>query len=367
MILVLTQCFPPVSGGIETYVAGFAEAASAVGRDVVVLADGGSDAQAYDDRTSPPYQIRRFGGAKLIRRPLKALAARRFASSCEMVLADSWKSLEWVDPKPFRAAGARIACLAHGMEFPEAPSEGKRRRIAASLAKADRVLANSTYTRSLVSEIVSHAGLELATPPISPQPDPTPAQVEQLSKRIGAASFDRPVIATLCRLEPRKGVDRVICALGRLKSRHPTAVFAVAGAGDDRLRLETLANVEGLTDRVIFLGRVDDAEKHALFSRADLFAMPTRRVGSSVEGFGIVYLEAGWQGAPALAGAEGGARDAVLDGETGLVCDGADLDAVIEALDALLGDKPRREAMGRAAAKHARENTWAARIDGFLG
>lgn len=126
MILVLTQCFPPVLGGIETYVAGFAEAASAAGRDVVVLADGGSDAKAYDDRTSPPYEIRRFGGAKLIRRPLKALAARRFASSCEMVLADSWKSLEWVDPKPFRAAGARIACLAHGMEFPAAFPLGRR-------------------------------------------------------------------------------------------------------------------------------------------------------------------------------------------------------------------------------------------------
>ena len=85
--------------------------------------------------------------------------------------------------------------------------------------------------------------------------------------------------------------------------------------GPDRERLEALAKETGAP--TVFLGRISEIEKAALFAEATLFAMPTRAEGDSVEGFGIVYLEAAWHGAPALAGREGGAAAAVKEGETG--------------------------------------------------
>jgi phosphatidylinositol alpha-1,6-mannosyltransferase len=83
--------------------------------------------------------------------------------------------------------------------------------------------------------------------------------------------------------------------------------------------------------------------------------MPARREGASVEGFGIAYLEAAWHGCPSLAGFEGGAEDAVEDGVTGLLCDGADQAAVTAGLAALLADPARRRAMGEAAAARVRQ------------
>ena len=89
--------------------------------------------------------------------------------------------------------------------------------------------------------------------------------------------------------------------------------------------------------------------------------MPTRREGSSVEGFGIVYAEAAWYGVPALAGSDGGGSDAVVDGETGWVVDGDNQGAVEAAIGDLLADEGRRKAMGEAArARVLREGTWAA-------
>ncbi|MEO1293694.1 MAG: glycosyltransferase family 4 protein, partial [Pseudomonadota bacterium] len=99
----------------------------------------------------------------------------------------------------------------------------------------------------------------------------------------------------------------------------------------------------------------------------DLFAMPSRRVGDSVEGFGIVYLEAAACGTPSIAGRDGGASDAVLDGETGLLVDGNDPAAIALALETLLTAPEKRAAMGEAARRHAERQTWTQRAPDFLG
>ena len=95
--------------------------------------------------------------------------------------------------------------------------------------------------------------------------------------------------------------------------------------------------------------------------------MPVRRVGASVEGFGIVYAEAAWRGVPSLAGAEGGAAEAVLDGKTGLVRRGDDAEAVLAALTTLLADDGLRARMGEAARRRAREElAWSHALPRYL-
>jgi len=176
-----------------------------------------------------------------------------------------------------------------------------------------------------------------------------------------------PVIATLARLEPRKGVDSVLRALPDLRARHPRLVYLVAGAGGDLARLQDLAAEIGVADSVVFLGEITDIQsKAALLTRTDLYAMPSRRTSSSVEGFGISYVEAAWYGVPSVAGNDGGSGDAVLDGRTGLLCNGANDGAVRATLARLLEDDALRKDYGAAASDFARTKSWSAALPAYV-
>ena len=160
----------------------------------------------------------------------------------------------------------------------------------------------------------------------------------------------------------------VLAALPRLRERFPGIVYLVGGGGGDHKRLRGLAAELGVEAQVEFLGRLpDDQAKAALFERSDVFAMPVRRVDASVEGFGIVYAEAAWRGVPSLAGAEGGAAEAVLDGKTGFVRRGDDAEAILAALTTLLADDGLRARMGETARRRAREEfTWSHALPRYL-
>jgi phosphatidylinositol alpha-1,6-mannosyltransferase len=345
-ILVATQTFPPDTGGIENTMGAFTRALVAAGYQVEVFADrirGGGAEMA-----PAGFTLHRFGGPRPLRRLFKKRAlARALRNGTAAILCDSWKSIEALP-----AEASRILVLAHGMEYPAAPPARKAARIRAALTRATAVSPNSHYTEALLRPHLP-AGTRCVRigPPIAAQPDPTDADLAAARALIEGHG---PVILTLCRLEPRKGVDQVIRALPGLAARHPGLLHLVAGGGPDRARLEALARDLGLADRVRFLGRVEEGLKAALFRTADLFAMPARREGNSVEGFGSVYLEAAWHGLPALAGREGGAADAVEDGATGALCDGADAAAVEAALAALLADPEKLRAMGQHAAARVR-------------
>jgi phosphatidylinositol alpha-1,6-mannosyltransferase len=112
---------------------------------------------------------------------------------------------------------------------------------------------------------------------------------------------------------------------------------------------------------------MDGEPKAALFATADAFVMPARRVGNSVESFGIVYIEAGWYGLPSIAGRDGGAGDAVLDGRTGLLCDPFTQTDVTQQILRLLDDAALRKRLGAAAAERARgELQWKAGLQRYL-
>ena len=106
----------------------------------------------------------------------------------------------------------------------------------------------------------------------------------------------------------------------------------------------------------MLLGRVPEEDKPALYAASDVFCMPcrVRWGGLEQEGFGIVFAEAAAAGIPQVAGRSGGADEAVVHGETGLVLDEPkDVGAVAAALCDLLDDDALRDRMGRAARARA--------------
>lgn len=340
MIIIFTQCFPPNIGGIEDLMFNLAHHLGAKGKEVYVLADGNvADDRVYD------FQVKRFSGIKFIRKILKKnyLAKLIKAHKVETIITDSWKSLEYL---PKESAKIKILCLAHGAEFPQDTKEKKKLRITNAMHKAQYIIANSTYTKSLVDKYIESTKCTIINPGFS-FADSTELKVQEK---------ETPMLLTIARLEPRKGVDQVINILPRLKDKFPEIKYKIAGNGDDLERLKQLVEDHKLTENVEFLGFISEEEKKACYAEASLFVMPTRIVGNSVEGFGIVYVEAAAYGVPSIAGKKGGAADAVLDNKTGFLCDSDD--EIYEKILILLSHKDLHQSFSDAAKVHAQKFKW---------
>lgn len=141
---------------------------------------------------------------------------------------------------------------------------------------------------------------------------------------------DKVILMTVGRMaseERYKGFDEVLDAMPELLKDHPELAYVLVGDGLDRPRLEKKAAALGLTGSVVFTGKVADEEKADIFKLADLYVMPSRG-----EGFGIVILEALASGVPVVCSKCDGTREAVLDGEMGLLVDPDDRSSLIEGI-----------------------------------
>jgi phosphatidylinositol alpha-1,6-mannosyltransferase len=163
-----------------------------------------------------------------------------------------------------------------------------------------------------------------------------------------------PLVVSVSRLVPRKGMDVLIDAAGLLSKRLPDLTVAIAGRGRDAERLAGRVAEVGAPVRL--LGGVSDEDLPRLVGAADVFAMMCRSrwLGLEQEGFGIVFLEAAAAGVPQVAGASGGAGEAVEDGVTGVVVRRpTEAGDVARAIGGLLDDPVRAKRMGEAARRRA--------------
>lgn len=222
------------------------------------------------------------------------------------------------------------------------------------LRRAGAFVANSRFTAERLRELAEAAGVPAATRRIRvvhPGADPVrfrpgDAGVAELRGRLGLGGAR--VVVTVARLAARKGVDRALEAVAALVPEFPDLVYVVVGDGSQRSALERRAAAPDLAGRVRFVGWVGDEELPAFYRLGEVFLLPSRRErGDEAEGFGIVLSEAGASGVPVIGGDSGGVRDAVRDGETGLLVDPESSDAVAGALRRLLGDPVLAERLGR--------------------
>ncbi len=363
MILMSAQAFPPRSGGIQTLMDGFARAA-AKHEEVVVYADGDRKAAAYDRGAGAPYTVRRFSGLKQWRRRNKASAIKRFCenNSVSRLVCDSWKSAEFLSTD----IGVPLLVYAHGNEFPQDPNSSKTARIMRSLEKADHIIAVSSQTALRVQAYLPHSGgpkLHVRANPVS-EPDAAMQADKLFAENLWPSSGTR--LLALCRLVDWKGIDVAITALRQLSLKDIKAQMVIAGTGPDLGRLKDIVESSDMSDRVTFAGRVEGGRKSALFDSADIYLQPGRQIGDQCEGFGITYIEAGLHRLPSLSGKAGGAPDAVLDGETGLVVDGENLNEVVIALQGLIDEPDRASHMGNAAYAQAQTLLWDRQIGEVL-
>lgn len=356
--LLVTNDFLPDVGGIQQYVAQIAARLPGVG--VFAPASDGADDGAL------PYPVWRGPRDYLwptarVRRTLRAAAAEH-AATVAVFMA----------PAPLTPLGPAldlpwVAC-AHGAELVlPARVPGLRQAYARTLRRAHRLYAVSGYTAGALRTLVGPRGPRIGLLRNGVDPAQFHPGVDAGGIRRRHALGGAPTIVTIGRLVPRKGQDRLITALPRVRAAVPDARLLVVGTGRDEGRLRRLVRrhrVEG----VVFAGRVPWTELPAYHRAGSVFAHPNRSRwgGLEQEGFGVVFLEAQACGVPVVAGRSGGSPEALIDGRTGVLVDGRDRDALAATLIALLRDDPRRRAMAVSARRWVERSwSWDGIVDGF--
>lgn len=175
----------------------------------------------------------------------------------------------------------------------------------------------------------------------------------QLFRQTGVAKSPVPLIGALGRLKKYKSFDHLIEAFVIVKQSVPEAKLVIVGDGDDRPRLESLTASLGLNDSVTFTGFVSEEEKVRWLNTMHV-AVNT----SAKEGWGLTAIEANACGTTTVSSNVQGLRDAVLDGETGLLYEYGNREMLAEKLLRLLRDDAERERLTANALRRSKEFDW---------
>jgi len=171
------------------------------------------------------------------------------------------------------------------------------------------------------------------------------ASESTLRAELGLGSENRLLLA-VGNLYPVKGHRVLLEAFAILRDRHPAAHLAIAGRGQLADEMKAWARLQGLGDRIHFLGLRSDVPN--LLAGADLFVLP-----SLSEGLPLALLEAMFAGRPIVATSVGEVPAALGGGEAGILVEPGDPGALSAALDRLLSDSGEARLLGQRAALRA--------------
>jgi phosphatidylinositol alpha-1,6-mannosyltransferase len=349
-ILVVTNDFGPRAGGIETFIIGLIERRPF--GQTIVYTSSQSNSEQYDAEWLADYGVRviRDRSKILLPTPRVAFHLKKIIRNEGIRTAafGAAAPLGLLSAGMKRAGVVRTVALTHGHEVWWAkvfPFNLLLRRIGSTV---DVLTYLGEFTRSAISKGLT-AKAQASMVKIAPGIDvdhfvPTDSSV--LRNSLGLK--EKKVIVSVGRLVHRKGQDHLIEAMPEILKRVPQAHLLLVGEGPYRDHLQKLVKKHNLEAAVTFIGRIHYQDLPTYICVGDIFAMPcrSRLMGLEVEGLGIVYLEASSCGLPVLAGNSGGAPDAVVQNETGLVVNGTNDQQIATSAIQLLTNVKASQKMG---------------------
>ena len=350
LVLFVTNDFGPRAGGIESFVIGLVQ-----GRPfgtTIVYTSAQAEAQEYDAQWLTDYGVRviRDKSSILLPTPRVARSLKKIIKSHSIRTAvfGTAAPLGLLSAGMKRAGVVRTVALTQGHEVWWAkvvPFRFLLRRIGSTV---DVLTYLGEFTRAAISKGITPAA-QREMVKIAPGIDVdhfTPTDATALRRTLGLT--DKKVIVSVGRLVHRKGQDHLIESMPQILATVPSAHLLLVGEGPYRDHLNKLVKRHGLEQSVTFIGRINYKDLPMYICAGDVFAMPSRSrfMGLEVEGLGIVYLEASACGLPVLVGNSGGAPDAVLQNQTGVVVDGTDDQEIAAATIELLTDIETSQKMG---------------------
>ncbi len=177
---------------------------------------------------------------------------------------------------------------------------------------------------------------------------------KDLEKILNEKLVGKKIILTTGRLVAHKGVDW-FCE-NVVPSLNDDILYLIAGDGEKRKEIEKIIAKKNIAQKVRLLGRVSEKELKILYNTADLYVKPNVKVTGTMEGFGIVVIEAASCNLTVIASDLEGLKDAIKDGKNGFLVESRNSTAWIEKINLLLSDNNFRIEFGKKACEFVRDN-----------
>ena len=357
-VYIITHEFYPKRGGIATFTEEIAKATSDLGRDVEVWAQN----RGTTKEPAWPFRVWRLplkgthDFSCQVRLAFHLIIRRRELRRTTVYLPEPGPMLTLMLLQRFHAFRPRNLILTfHGSEILKFYHTPLIRPLARRLIhNASQISTLTRFTRDLLIEHFPEAEPKILSTPGALRSDYV------VLDHPPRAPQDRIVILTVGRIHPRKGQLETIQALMALpKPLRSKIEYWVVGATSRPSYAAEIESAAATADfPTKFLGDISDEALSELYDQADIFVMTSIDYGRSVEGFGLVYLEASAHGLPIIAHSVGGVSEAVIDKKTGLLVPPHDEPALLSALTQLIESAPLRNKYGEAGREWARQHTW---------
>jgi len=368
-ILIYTHEFIPYSAGVATYNYELAKGLSELGQEVIVLAPKYSNKDVELDkklpfmvfRTSLPIESTMKLNKNIFRLPI---AAYKFIDFIRRINPDKILITSAVAHESTALArllfsfkfsltvfGSEIFMHFAGKRITYSIKKLLMKRL---FYKAEKIICISSYTKSLLNEHIKlkkekipviRIGIDFNDLEVHLNKNKT----EEINKKLMLSG--NKVLLTVARLTPRKGHDIVIKAIQKVIKTIPEIKYIIVGKGHYLQSLEKIIKEKQLSNKVIFTGDVSREELLAYYELCDVFIMVSRKVGLTVEGLGISFLEAMFFSKPLIGGNHGGVKEVIENGENGLLVDPLNVNEVSKAICLLLTNSELAKSMGEAGRK----------------
>ncbi|MFA9558193.1 glycosyltransferase family 4 protein [Evansella sp. AB-rgal1] len=363
--LFISLDFPPENGGIQNYVYGLVSNLNSL--DTFVLTSNRIGEEKFRDfdakQTFKTYRIGMTNKVSFIKQILQAVVLFFYVVS--LIRKHKIEEIHFGNVMPIGIIGPIIKRLLriryypyiHGFDFLESKNNAlKYKLVQFCLRHANKIICNSNYTKNkLMESDLEERNITVIHPGIHKKKAATINAQSLISKFM---LEDRKVIITVGRLVKRKGHDLVIKSLREIIKITPNVKYVICGDGPEEENLKLLVKDLDLEDYVVFTGSISREDLETIYSIADLFIMLNRELTETgdVEGYGIVFLEAGMYKLPVIGGNNGGVPDAVLHGKTGYLIDPSSQEEIVQTVSSFFMDQDLAKQFGNNGYRWVTEN-----------
>lgn len=354
-ILFLTEDFPPMTGGIAIFLSGLCKEFSKQGHQIHVQVKKVPGFDIFDRCQS--YKFIRYDKPKrfcsliigwhLLKQCIKQRPNIIFMGHVLGTRGLAIIFIKWFFRIPY-------VVLIHAGHLPLARANKMNKLAVFSLLRhADLLIANSKYTRSLLLERgfpkekikVLYPGVDIDY--FSPLQDKN--EIQKIKKLY--CDENTKLIVNVGRLVPKKNHIKLIESIAELKKKGRAIKCIIAGDGPERVNLERLIKLLGVSDDITLAGNLERKQVRDLFRAADIIALPSTVIDEHHESFGIVAIEAASCGKPVIVGSEGGQVESIIHEKTGLIVNADNVYDIMMAIDRLIENGSFAKQLGQNGRK----------------
>jgi phosphatidylinositol alpha-1,6-mannosyltransferase len=350
-ILIITQNFPPIEGGIATHTYEMAKNFSIHGQEVFVVAPVKKNTSEFDKEQN--FRTKRF--------PQVYNAFSRFLVTLAYSLSAAFKfKPDIIYTTHWKNAGVVAAIISIFFKIPHISAVNgteinfpRSQRFNYKLFRfvvdrAQKIIALGSFQVNLLKKLdIDESKITVVSEGVdfSKFKDKNNDLINKLKEKYNIGT--KKVLLTVGRLVPRKGHRNVILALKEIIKIYPEIVYIIIGRGPEQENLFKLVKNLKLEEYITFTGFISDEEMIAFYHLCDVFVMPNTIVDGDLEGFGIVFVEANACGKPVIGGKSGGTSDIIKDRLNGFLVDPENMDEIKDKILKLLKNDDLRNRMGQ--------------------